>query len=602
MIHRLLNKPETAFGEHEHQKTSAQQVQSVHPDMDHSPMQTSRYTLPSDGTYAPLNSAYNQAATIPRLAFIGLGFLCLFVIVTVRLIGLTSSDNRVNESVDYQHWRAGLTLDTPIRAPIVDRNGELLAVSLPVMSVYVDPRDVLDSEKTIQGLSAVFPDMDQAFLRAQVNSENSHFRWVKRSISPREEKAIRQLGLPGVRFSEELRRFYPKGNLTSHVLGYTDIDGKGLAGIERWFDNLLTNTDDPVSLSLDIRAQHIIAEELQYTMDDFNAPEGAAVLLDTETSEVIALVSLPSFDPYNIGGASDEMLHNNASQGVFELGSIFKVFTIAMALDRNGVQLDDEYDIGSPLVIGRWPIEDFKDYGHYLSVRDIFAESSNKGTARLALDIGGATQQEFLRRLGLFSMPAVELNQAELGRPDVQSHWGQIQTATVSYGHGIAVSPLQVTNAFSAIVNDGTFRQPTLIKSESNYRPGDQVIRPETSEIMNELLRYVVTNGTGSKADAEGYEVGGKTGTADIASEGGYDDDRRNSSFIGAFPMNNPRYSLLVFVQDAVPNNSSHGFATGGWVAAPAFRKMVERLAPILDVAPTMPESGSGGSSNMVLD
>ena len=579
MTRKYRNQPETAFGENERWHPDGR-VRAAMGD-DAPPMQTQKFVLDS-GLSDNGAAAHGHPGTSIRLAFVGLAFLLLFAGIGVRLyhlaatLGGTDAGMRSSTQPIIAH-RPGT------RAQIFDRNGELLAANLDVTSLFVDPKDVLDIERTVNGLMQVFPDKDPNWIRAQVTSD-SRFRWIQRSLTPNQELAVRRLGLPGVRFSQESRRFYPKGDLVSHILGYTGLDNEGLAGFERSFDKLLNNSDEPIYLSLDIRAQHIVAEELQYAMDDFSAPAGAAVLMDTSTSEIISMVSLPTFDPYELDTADEDMLFNRASLGVYELGSIFKVFTVAMAMNQGGVRPTDEYNVARPLFVGRWEISDFKEYEPYMSVAEILARSSNKGSAQLALDVGGPEQQRFLRRIGLLSEPRYEL--PEVGRPGFPRQWGKAHTATISYGQGISVSPLQVTNAFSAMVNGGTYREPTLLRTDGGYRPGSQVIRPDVSEQVNDLLRFVVTEGTGRNADAQGYQVGGKTGTADIASGGGYAENRRNSSFLGGFPMDNPRYSLLVLVYDPVPNERSYGYATGGWVAAPAFKRMVERLGPILGVAP----------------
>ena len=538
---------------------------------------------PSNRGPAQFSTVVEPSVSVPRLAIVGLGFVLLFAAIAWRLADLNFT-YRGADAVQRAELRAPSWNISNLRAPILDRNGELLAANLNVKSVWVDPRDIIDPDYTAQQLQLVFPHHSLDWLRAQVTN-SSHFRWIERIVSPQQEQAVRRLGLPGVRFSEESQRFYPKGELTSHILGYTGLDNIGLSGLEYSFEELLANNDEPVYLSLDVRAQHIVAEELQRAMDDFTAPSGSAVLMDTNTGEIVSMVSLPSFDPYELGQATEDELFNRASMGVYELGSIFKVFTLAMAMEMNGLRPTDQYNVGRPLHIGRWEITDFKPYGPMMTVAEIMARSSNKGTAQMALEVGAQNQRNFLRDIGLLSEPQFELTQ--VGKPGYPLHWGQIHTATVSYGHGISVSPLQATNAFASMINGGTFRQPTLLRSESGYRPGVQVMEPSTSHDVTEILRAVVQDGgTGRNANAVGFDVGGKTGTADVQTAGGYDENRRISSFIGGFPMHNPQYSLLVVVYDPQPNEDSFGYATGGWVAAPAFKRMVERLGPVLGVQP----------------
>ena len=365
-------------------------------------------------------AAAHGSGTSIRLAFVGLAFLLLFAGIGVRLYHLAATLGGTD---------AGMRSSTPsmiahrpgTRAQIFDRNGELLAANLDVTSLFVDPKDVLNIERTVNGLMQVFPNKDPNWVRAQVTSD-SRFRWIQRSLTPNQELAVRRLGLPGVRFSQESRRFYPKGDLVSHILGYTGLDNEGLAGFERSFDKLLNNSDQPIYLSLDIRAQHIIAEELQYAMDDFSAPAGAAVLMDTSTSEIISMVSLPTFDPYELDTADEDMLFNRASLGVYELGSIFKVFTVAMAMNQGGVRPTDEYNVARPLFVGRWEISDFKEYEPYMSVAEILARSSNKVQHSLPWMLAGQNNSA-LRRIGLLSEPRYEL--PEVGRPGFPRQWGK---------------------------------------------------------------------------------------------------------------------------------------------------------------------------------
>jgi cell division protein FtsI (penicillin-binding protein 3) len=489
------------------------------------------------------------------------------------------------------------TLETG-RANIVDRSGVVLATTMPTASLYANPQHVRDPETAAEQLAGVLPQLSAAELRAKLASDRS-FVWLQRNLTPRQEYAVNALGIPGLYFQREQQRFYPHGSLAPHVVGFAGVDNKGLAGIEQSFDEVLRGSAQPLTLSLDVRVQYLLASELAGAMQEFSAVGAAGVVMDARSGELLAMVSLPTFDPENPGAASADARFNRASLGIYEMGSVFKIFSTAMALDRGVVTLADGYDVRQPIHVARYTIRDFHPKNRWLSVPEIFMYSSNIGTVHMVMDAGTAVQQDFLGQLGLLQPAAVELS--EVGQPLVPSPWREINTMTISYGHGLAVSPLQLTAAVATIVNGGTEVRPTLLRQDPESPPrGAQVISAATSAQMRQLMRLVVVKGTGGKADAEGYLVGGKTGTADKAAGRGYARNARIASFVGAFPMDDPRYVVFAMLDEPKPTKETFGYATGGWVAAPLVGRLVERIAPLLGIAPR--EDGEAMIREMIAD
>ena len=473
------------------------------------------------------------------------------------------------------------------RADIVDRNGNVLATTLPAPSLFANPQQIAEPTRVAARLASVLPDLSQA-KAARRMSMDREFIWIKRGLTPRQKARINRLGVPGLHFREEEKRVYPQGELTAHVVGFTDPDGSGIAGVEKSFDDLLSNAHRPLRLSLDLRLQHILSDELSRAMTEFRAEGAAGVVMDVRTGELLALSSLPGFDPDTPGRASENNRFNRATLGVYEMGSVFKVFTTAGALDRGIVQLSDRFDVSDPIRIGGFSIRDFKPKDGKLTVPEIFMHSSNIGTARIARKVGTKAQRSTLRELGLTTPARIEL--PEVGQPMLPSPWRPINTLTISYGHGLAVTPLQLTSAVAATVNGGIRHNPTLLARErTDTHSGRRVLSEGTSRTMRRLMRLVVEYGTGKKADAQGFRVGGKTGTADKLRNGRYQNDSRIASFVGAFPMNDPHYVMFAMVDEPHGHESTYGYATGGWVAAPVVRRVIERSAGVLDVTPHRP-------------
>ena len=503
-----------------------------------------------------------------------------FAVIAARLVDVTV----LRADPEAGGPRGALAAAGPQRADIVDRNGELIAASAPAHALYADPRRVVDAEATAIRLAALLPDLDPGATVRKLSSDRS-FVWIRRLLTPRQVHAVNKLGEPGLAFLPAERRLYPASDLVGHPVGFAGIDNRGLAGIEAHFDERLrAMPETALALSIDLRFQHVVHDEVARAAARFSAKGAAALILDVASGELLSLVSIPAFDP-NRGGAGDaDSRFNRATLGIFEPGSTLKAFTVAMALDSGSVTLADGYDATEPLRLARFTIGDYHAEERWLSVPEIFMYSSNIGSAKMALDLGADAQREFLGRFGLLDALSVEL--PEIGRPLVPARWGDIAVATVAFGHGIAVSPLQLAAGVAALVNGGVWRAPTLIARHGPPPPGRRVLKERTSRQMRQLFRLVVAHGTGSKADAAGWRVGGKTGTAEKLTGGRYDRDRLVSSFVAAFPMDAPRYAVLVALDEPKGTEETFGYATGGWTAAPTVGRIIERIGPMTGLAP----------------
>ncbi len=525
-----------------------------------------------------------QALEMGRSRLVATGTLIMmaFVAISIRLVDLMV----LGGAAEPQIASAYMTIRTPAaRSDIVDRNGILVATSLPTASLYADPTLVPDTEDVVERLFKVLPDINRAEVLTKLTSKR-RFVWIKRNLTPDEQYDVNRLGIPGLSFQREERRIYPHGPLMSHVVGLTDTDGRGIAGVERFFDGVLDGGEQPLRLSLDVRVQAIVRNELMRTMEEFSAIGAAGIVMDANTGELLSMVSLPDFDP-NVPGVADfDSIFNRAAKGVYEMGSTFKLFTAAMALDLGTVGLEDGYDASEPIQVARFTITDYHGKNRWLSVPEILIYSSNIGAAKMAMDVGTERQRRYLDDLGLIQPANIEL--PEVGRPLTPAPWRDINTMTISYGHGIAVSPLQLASGVAILVNGGIRRQSTLLKIATGAAiPGERILSESTSIKMRALMRLVVQRGTGKNAEVEGYPVGGKTGTADKQVAGKYSRDSRIASFVGAFPIHDPRYVVLVMVDEPKGTKQTFNYATGGWVAAPAVSNIVSRMGPMMGIAPT---------------
>jgi len=478
---------------------------------------------------------------------------------------------------------------TAAREDIVDRNGLLLATSVVTKSLYANPSEIQNVESATARLLSVLPHLDADDIRKRLSLDRQ-FIWLERNLTPAQYLAVHRLGVPGFYFLDEPRRIYPQGSLTSHVVGFTDVDGHGLSGVEQSFDEFLMSDQGPLVLSIDLRVQHILREELARGAEEFDAIGASGVVMDVHTGEVLAMVSLPDFDPNRPAEADEISRFNRNTLGVYEMGSVFKVFNTAMMLEYGLATPASVFDASRPLQIGRFTIRDFHGKWRPLNVAEILVHSSNIGSALMARVAGAERQREFMRALGMLERSPIEL--PEVGAPIVPDPWRDINVMTIAFGHGLAVSPLQTVSGYAAMANGGTLVPATIVRQDDpDAIEGRRVISEDVSDTMRRLMRLVVTESYG-RANAEGYLVGGKTGTAEKpAGRSGYNRDARLSSFIGVFPMTDPRYVVLATLDEPKGNASTYGFATGGWVSAPIVSRVVSRIGPMLGVMPVEEES-----------
>jgi cell division protein FtsI (penicillin-binding protein 3) len=486
----------------------------------------------------------------------------------------------------------------PQRGVITDRNGEILAVSLPVTALFANPREIEDPAAVARRLVTVLPQLDIERVTARLSGERQ-FAYIARSLTPREQQAVNSLGIPGLYFEQSERRAYPQGRSAAHLLGGVDVDGNGIAGVERRFDQRLRNHQgEALRLAIDVRVQLALRDAVQRAIAEFNGIGGAGILMEVHSGEVLGMVSLPDFDlsdpvrrdELNVRReeAGYNPRFNRATVGVYEPGSTFKLFTAAAALDYGVMNIWNGFDASRPIRYGRFTINDFRGKNRWLALPEIMAYSSNLASAHMAVAIGTQRHREFMVRLGMGSRLGIELPETAVPLIPRQQDWREINTMTIGFGHGISVTPLHVVTGVSALVNGGILRQPTLVaRAPGEAAEGQRVLSERTSDTMRRLMRVVVTSGSGRSAEVPGYFVGGKTGTAQkTGPRGGYLENKRIAAFVGAFPMQAPRYAIYVMVDEPKPNARSHGYATAGWVAAPAAGMVIRSVAPILGMVP----------------
>ncbi len=530
-----------------------------------------------------------------RVGLAILAFAAVYSIIAARLVMFAA----VHDSRTVHRVVSGDAIATA-RPDILDRNGEILATDVRVPSLYGEPRRLIDVDEAVELLTADLPDIDAAELRERLSSKRG-FVWLKRDITPEQQREIYRQGLPGIGFLNENKRTYPNGPEVSHLIGYVDIDNQGIAGMEKWLDGqglaalhmagLATDRlQRPVELAVDLRVQHALRDELVAARAKFKALAAAGLVLDVRSGEVIALVSEPDYDPNNPRLAVDptRMYINRLTTGVYEMGSTFKAFTIAMALDSGKVTLKSSFDARMPLRFGRFDIHDFHAQHRILTIPEIFTYSSNIGAARAALAIGVEGHKAFLKKMGQLGRLRTEL--PESAEPIVPKRWGELNTITIAFGHGLSVAPLQAAMGVAALMNGGILIPPTFLKRTpaQALALGKRVIKPETSMLMRYLMRLNVEKGTAEKADVPGYYIGGKTGTADKVVNGRYSKTKVLTDFMAVLPADQPRYLLLVMLDDPQATAETHGFNTSGWNAVPVGGKVVARIAPLLGIEPRL--------------
>ena len=528
------------------------------------------------------SSALNLAQG--RLVMMGGFFVLAYMLLALRAFDLSVIQAQFFDP-QTQEMAEGASPSVPqMRADIVDRNGVMLATTLKTASLFADARLIASPQNAAEQLVKIFPDLTYGDTLQKLQSGKS-FIWVKRGITPDEQLRVLEIGEPGLEFEQEYQRFYPQGPLVSHVVGYTSIDGKGLAGIERGFDNLLVK-NEPVRLTIDTRLQHALRREVETAMSDFDGIGAAGVIMDVSNGEVLASVSLPDFDPQHMNAAKNNEKFNRFTLGAYELGSVFKIFSTAAFFEMRDLPMSTTFDAREPIKKGRFTINDYHAQKRIMTLPEVFMHSSNIGTAMMAEAVGTEGLKNIYTDLGLLTPLDFEIR--EVARPLVPNPWRDINTLTASYGHGVTTTPLQMVAGVSSIVNGGYLVKPKYVLPETpETKTKDvRIVSEKTAHRMRQLLRLVVTDGTGGKADVPGYKVGGKTGTAEKSINGRYDRNKLISSFIGVFPSDAPRYAVFVMVDEPKGNKQSWGYATAGWVAAPAVARTIASMASILGIPP----------------
>jgi cell division protein FtsI (penicillin-binding protein 3) len=526
-----------------------------------------------------------------RVGLVIIIFGLIYAVIAARLVMFAAfPDDRGG------HHTASQDAIATARPDIVDRNGQILATDVKAPSLFGEPRRIIDRDEAVELLTATLPDLETAEVRQRLGTRKG-FVWLKREITPSQQKEIHNLGIPGIGFLRENKRVYPSGSEVAHLIGLVNIDNQGIAGMEKWLDtNGLADlhragfaTDrlqKPVELSIDLRVEHALRDELLKAKEHYHAKAASGLVSNVRTGEIVAMVSLPDFDPNNPKEAHDPDRINRLTTGVYEMGSTFKAFTLAMALDSGKYDLNSMWDARAPLHFGRFTIHDDHRLGRFINMKEVFTYSSNIGAARIALAQGVEAHKAFLRKMGQMERLRTEL--PESASPILPRKWGELNTVTIAFGHGIAVAPLQAVMGIDALVNGGYLIPPTFLKrSEAEaMKLAKRVIKKETSDKMRFLLRLNAEVGTAKKADVKGYYVGGKTGTAEKVINGRYAKKRVLNAFTAILPADNPQYQLLVMLDEPQPLKETFGFITSGWNAVPTGGKVIARIAPLLGVQP----------------
>src|SRR5690242_9780101 len=532
-----------------------------------------------------------QVKARARIGLAIIAFAAVYSIIAARLVMFALASNS-----HAAHRVVSSDAIATARPDILDRNGTVLATDVRVPSLYAEPRRLIDVDEAVELLTADLPDLDATELRERLSSKRG-FVWLRRDISPEQQREIYRQCLPGIGFLNENKRDYPDGTEISHLIGHVNIDNQGIAGIEKWLDGqglaalhmagLATDQlQRPVNLAVDLRVQYALRDELIVAREKYKAKASAGIITDVNTGEIIAMVSEPDFDPNNPREANDPNRLNRLTTGVYEMGSTFKALTLAMALDSGRISLSSTFDARLPLRYGKFEINDFHAQRRVLSVPEIFTYSSNIGTARMALSLGVDYHKAFLKKLGQLDRLRTEL--PESAEPLVPKHWGELNTVTIAFGHGLSVAPLQAVMGISALVNGGKMIPPTFLKRDQAEadRLVQRVIKPETAEKMRYLMRLNVEKGTATRANVPGYYVGGKTGTSEKVVGGRYSKTKLLTSFTAIMPADKPRYQLLIMLDEPQGLPETHGFTTSGWNAVPVGAQVIERVAPLLDISP----------------
>lgn len=554
-------------------------------------METVRVTAPD------LHRRALQQRTRARLMMTAGGFVALFAALLVKLSLATvlaplrppPPRNRVASLLGHP---AALAAPLPAhRAMITDRHGQILAISLPSAALYADPRQIVDPAAVAEKLHQVLPHLDVALAERRLADGTRQFVYLDREITPDEEEAINDLGIPGIDFLPTEIRRYPMGRLAAQVLGGVDVDENGVAGVEKYFNKRLLSDPAPLRLSIDVRVQAVLRDELDRAMQEFQAVGAAGIVMKVDTGEVLAMVSLPDYDANDFAHAPPDARFNRAASGAYEPGSTFKLQTAAMALNDDVIHVWDRFDTVHPIHIGRFTITDFEPAHSDYALPEIIAQSSNIGASHIALLVGRDRQRAFLRANGMFAAAPIQLPESAPPLVQPKRIWGDAAVMTVSFGNGIAVTPIQLITGTASLIDGGVYHDPTLLAlPRGEVPPGRRVIRPSVSLLMRKLMRVVVTSGTGQPARVPGFLLGAKTGTSQKVGKDGYRQHTNLSSMLAAFPMTHPRYIIYAMLDSPHGNKSTYGFSTGGWTAGPVIRRTIARIGPMLGILPATPD------------
>jgi len=525
---------------------------------------------------------WKRLAGLSRPVVIAFGVAFLFGIIALR-----GSYVALSGGGDASVQLAQNANDLPKRADIIDRNGELLATSVAVYSLFADPRAIWDAEAAADQLAGVFDDLNRDLVASRLSRKDKKFVWVRRGLTPRQRQAVFDLGIAGLGFEAESQRVYPRGVQSGHVLGHTNVDGRGQKGVELSMQDRLARSDVPLQLTLDSGVQFILETELTNAAERHEVIGAMGLVVEASTGKIRALASWPSFNPNRPGAADDEERRNRVVNATYELGSIFKPLAVAGALEAGVLSLDETFDVRAPILIRGKAITDTHKAGARMTPAKVLAESSNIGTVKIAQRLEGQGLQAFYRALGLLEAAPVDLPAS--ARPQLPPEWTDLAIATTSYGHGIAVSPLAFARAFASLANGGVLTDLQIVESDEPVA-SRRVFSEETANEIVAMLRGVVLEGTGKRGEAPGYRVAGKTGTAEKPIAGGYAADRNMTSFAALFPADRPEYVVLIVLDDPRVLEGDAG-AAAAWNAAPVAGRVIERIAPLLGVLPAFDQA-----------
>lgn len=522
-----------------------------------------------------------------RILYIIGTFLLIYIVIIARIFNVCLVDGIQFSKEEVTYYRPRTNMISPVhRANITDRNGVVVATNLPTVNLFTNPQKVSNAKLIAQKLAEIFNDVSYEDFLIKL-TRRAKFVYLKRNISPQQQAKVNALGFPELEFQPSEIRVYPQKELLAHILGNTDIDNEGIAGLEKSLNTRLKTSTKDLHLTIDLGVQYAIRDELIKAKEKFSAERATAILMDINTAEVIALTSVPDYDLNRRDFKDKDIKFNFATLGVYEAGSVFKTFNTAMGLDSGKIKITDSFDATKPLKMGRHKITDYRVPAKWLTVGETLIHSSNIASALMALKVGKTIQIKFFKNLGFFDK-IENLEIFEKGRPLHRSerYWQDDTVATTAYGYGISVTPMHIITAFASLLNGGIYTPPTLI-SESNSRQSRRVISTQTSNDMRKLLRDVVIYGSGKNANIDGYEVAGKTGTANkLDANGRYIKGKNITSFVSAFPISDPKYALMVIIDDPKAIKETYGFVTSGWNAVPTGGKIITRIAPQLNVRP----------------